>query len=246
MKKKLLIVEDNEKLLASMSSLLEDHYEVYEAVNGRDGIDKAKLNIPDAIISDIMMPEASGYDLVEELKQNERTKHIPIILLTALGEDEKKIEGYNYGADDYIVKPFKFDVLLSRIENLLHSREELKKLYDKAAPIHHEFGVKDPLLSHMEALLVNHFRFRDFTIPEIAELMNMTPSKLEREVKKLTGMTPIKYLNDFRLNKARHLLEKGDKSIFEVSYALGFKSMSYFGKAYKEKFGIAPSKTSAV
>jgi len=246
MKKKLLIVEDNEKLLASMSSLLEDYYEVYQAVNGRDGIDKAKLNIPDVIISDIMMPEASGYDLVEELKQNERTKHIPIILLTALGEDEKKIEGYNYGADDYIVKPFKFDVLLSRLENLLKTRDELKRLYDKAAPIHHEFGVKDPLLSHMEALLVNHFRFRDFTIPEIAELMNMTPSKLEREVKKLTGMTPIKYLNDFRLNKARHLLEKGDKSIFEVSYALGFKSMSYFGKAYKEKFGIAPSKTTTV
>ena len=154
------------------------------------------------------------------------------------------IEGYNYGADDYIVKPFKFDVLLSRIKNLLKSRDELKKVYDKGAPIHHEFGVKDPLLSHMEALLVNHFKFKNFTIPEIAELMNMTPSKLEREVKRLTGLTPIKYLNDFRLSKAKSMLEKGDMSIFEVSYALGFKSMSYFGKAYKEKYGIAPSKTS--
>ncbi len=246
MKKKILVVEDNEKLLASMSALLEDHYTMLEAKNGREGIDKARLHHPDLIISDIMMPVASGYDLVDELKENDRTKHIPIILLTALGDDEKRIEGYNHGADDYIVKPFKFDVLLSRINNLLKSRENLRKIYDKAAPINHEFGVKDPMLSHMEALLVNHFKFRNFSIPEIAELMNMTPSKLERDIKRLTGMTPIKYLNDFRLNKAKHMLEKGDKSIFEVSYALGFKSMSYFGKAYKEKFGIAPSKTNEI
>ena len=246
MKKKLLIVEDNEKLLATMVTLLEDHFEIVTATNGRDGIDRAKLDVPDIIISDIMMPEASGYELVDELKQNRSTRHIPVILLTALGEDERKIEGFNFGADDYIVKPFKFDILLSRINNLLHSREVLRNVYDKSAPIHHEFGVKDPLLSHMEALLVNHFKFRNFSIPEIAEMMNMTPSKLEREIKRLTGMTPIKYLNDFRLTKAKHMLEKGDKSIFEVSYALGFKSMSYFGKAYKEKYGIAPSKTAEI
>lgn len=246
MKKKVLIVEDNEKLRGTIVSLLEDHFEVKEAPDGREGIDKARLHMPDIIISDIMMPDTNGYELVDELKANDRTRHIPIILLTALSEDEKKIEGYNYGADDYIVKPFKFEVLLSRINNLLKSREDLKKIYNKSAPIHHEFGVKDPLLSHMEALLVNHFKFKNFSIPEIAEMMNMTPSKLEREVKRLTGMTPIKYLNDFRLSKAKSMLEKKDMSIFEVSYALGFKSMSYFGKAYKEKYGIAPSKTTEI
>ena len=246
MKKKLLIVEDNDKLRGTIATLLEDHFEVRQAADGREGIDKARLHGPDLIISDIMMPETNGYELVDELKANDKTKHIPIILLTALSEDEKKIEGYNYGADDYVVKPFKFDVLLSRINNLLKTREDLKKIYDKSAPIHHEFGVKDPLLSHMEALLVNHFKFRNFSIPEIAEMMNMTPSKLEREVKRLTGMTPIKYINDFRLAKAKDMLEKAELSIFEVSYALGFKSMSYFGKAYKEKYGIAPSKTSEI
>lgn len=244
MSKKVLIVEDNEKLRETMMTLLEDHFTVYEAADGREGIKKARLELPDLVVSDIMMPDTNGYELVDELKENDKTRHIPIILLTALGEDEKVIEGYNFGADDYIVKPFKFDVLLSRIKNLLKSRDELRKVYDKGAPIHHEFGVKDPLLSHMEALLVNHFKFKNFTIPEIAELMNMTPSKLEREVKRLTGLTPIKYLNDFRLSKAKSMLEKAEMSIFEVSYALGFKSMSYFGKAYKEKYGIAPSKTS--
>ncbi len=244
--KKILIVEDNEKLRSTIVTLLEDHFEVSEAADGREGIDKARLHFPDLIISDIMMPHTNGYELVDELKANNKTRHIPIILLTALSEDEKMIEGYNFGADDYIVKPFKFDILLSRINNLLKTREELKKIYDKTPPIHHEFGVKDPLLSHMEALLVNHFKFRNFSIPEIADLMNMTPSKLEREVKRLTGMTPIKYLNDFRLAKAKSMLEKGEMSIFEVSYALGFKSMSYFGKAYKEKYGIAPSKTTEI
>lgn len=243
MQKKLLIVEDNQKLLNSMGALFEDYFEIHKAEDGQKGIEKARLHLPHVIISDIMMPEVSGYDLVEALKDNDRTRHIPIILLTALGDDERKIEGYNHGADDYIVKPFKFDVLLSRVNNLLKTRDQLREIYDKSSPINHQFGVKDPLLSHLEALLVNHFRFRDFSIPEIASMMNMKPPKLEREIKKLTGMTPIKYINDFRLQKAKEMLTKGDKSIFEVSHSLGFKSLSYFGKAYKEKFGVAPSKT---
>ena len=243
MKKKLLIVEDNVKLLNSMSALFEDYFDIHEATNGIEGVEKARLHKPNIIISDIMMPEMNGYELVEELKSNDRTSHIPIILLTALGEDERKIEGYNYGADDYIVKPFKFDLLLSRVNNMLKTREQLRRIYDKSTPVNHEFGVKDPLLSHMEALLVNHYRFRNFTIPEIADMMNMTTPKLEREIKKLTGMTPIQYVNDFRLHKAKDMLMQGEKSIFEVSHSLGFKSLSYFGKAYKEKFGVAPSKT---
>lgn len=246
MKNKLLIVEDNEKLLSTMTSLLEDKYDLFTAVNGFDGIASAKLHIPDIIISDIMMPEISGYQLVQEVKENASTKHIPIILLTALGEDEKEIEGYDFGADDYIVKPFKLNVLLSRLDNLLKQRNLLKHVYDKAVPVHHEFGVKHPTLSHVESIIVNHYKFKNFSIPEISARMNITPSKLEREIKRLTGMTPIKYINDFRLNKAKHLLTKGDKTIFEVSFLLGFKSMSYFGKAYKEKFGIAPSKTSEI
>jgi DNA-binding response OmpR family regulator len=246
MKKKLLIVEDNEKLLNSMTALFEDYFDITEAVNGKMGLEKARLNTPDVIISDIMMPEMNGYELTEALKSNQRTSHIPIILLTALGEDERRIEGYNHGADDYLVKPFKFDVLLARVNNLLKTREQLQRIYDKTVPINHEFGVKDPILSHMEALLVNHFRFRNFTIPKIAEHMNMTTPKLEREVKRLTGMTPIQYINDFRLHKAKALLLAEDLSIFEVSHAMGFRSLSYFGKAYKEKFGIAPSKTKEV
>lgn len=243
MKRKMLIVEDNERLLSSMTALFEDYFEVEEATDGRIGLKKAMAFKPDIVISDIMMPEMNGYELTEELKSNDRTSHIPIILLTALGEDERRIEGYNHGADDYLVKPFKFDVLLSRVNNLLKTREQLQRIYDTAAPIDHQFGVKDPLLSHVEALLVNHFRFRNFSIPKIAEQMNMSTAKLEREIKRLTGMTPVQYINDFRLSKAMDLLRKDEMTIFTVSHLLGFRSLSYFGKAYKEKFGIAPSKT---
>lgn len=243
MKKKLLIVEDNERLLSSMTALLEDYFEIEEATDGSTGVNKALIFNPDLIISDIMMPQMNGYELTEELKSNERTAHIPIILLTALGEDERRIEGYNHGADDYLVKPFKFDVLLARVNNLIKTREQLQRIYDTAVPIHHQFGVKDPLLSHVEALLVNHFRFRNFSIPKIAEQMNMSTAKLEREIKRLTGMTPVQYINDFRLHKAKDLLSSEDLTIFTVSHILGFRSLSYFGKAYKEKFGMAPSQT---
>lgn len=246
MKNKLLIVEDNVKLLSTMTALLEDSFDLHVAENGRDGIASARLHIPDIIISDIMMPEASGYELVQELKSGLKTKHIPIILLTALGEDEKLIEGYDFGADDYIVKPFKLNVLLSRIENLLKQRTLLRNLFDKAMPIHHDFGIKHPTLSHLESIIVNQYRFKNFSIPVVANQMGFSTSRLEREIKRLTGMTPVKYINDFRLTKAKHLLSDGTKTIFEVSFMLGFKSMSYFGKAYKEKFGIAPSKTSQV
>jgi DNA-binding response OmpR family regulator len=246
MQKKLLIVEDNEKLLNSMTALFEDYFVVYEATNGLEGLEKCRLNMPDIIISDIMMPKMNGYELTEGVKSNDRTMHIPIILLTALGEDERRIDGYKFGADDYIVKPFKFDILLARVNNLLKTREQLQRIYDISAPINHDFGVKDPVLSHMEALLVNHFRFRKFSIPEIAELMNLSTPKLEREVKRLTGMTPIQYINDFRLSKAKNMLQAEDLSIFEVSHVLGFRSLSYFGKAYKDKFGISPSKTKQI
>lgn len=243
LKKKLLIVEDNERLLSSMNALFEDYFEVAQATDGKEGLHRALNFLPDLIISDIMMPEMNGYQLTQEVKSNERTAHIPIVLLTALGEDERRIEGYNFGADDYLVKPFKFDVLLARVNNLIKTREQLQQIYDTDFTVNHNFGMKDPILSHVEALLVNHFRFRDFTIPKIAEQMNISTAKLEREIKRLTGMTPVQYINDFRLHKAKDLLINEDLTIFTVSHLLGFRSLSYFGKAYKEKFGIAPSQT---
>lgn len=245
MKKKILIVEDNEKLLQSLETLLEGQFQVLLAVDGSDGLQMARLHLPDLIISDIMMPLIDGYELTETLKKDDRTHHIPILLLTALNEDEKRITGYNHGADAYIAKPFKFNVLQARVHNLLRSRDHLRQVYDKSSPVNHDFNTKDPLLSHVESVLVGEFKFRDFSVPAIAEKVGIPPMKLERDIKRLTGMTPIKYINDYRLHCARELLLKGHKSVFEISHNLGFKSVSYFGKAYKEKYGVTPSKTAS-
>ena len=243
MQQKILVVEDNEKLLNSLNTLLEGQFTVVLARDGAEGIRLTRLESPDLIISDIMMPHTDGFELTNELKKDPRTKHIPILLLTALSEDEKQITGYEYGADSYMVKPFKFKILLARINNLLRNRENLREVYDKSAPLNHEYGTKDPLLSHVESVLVGHFKFRNFTIPSLAEKVGVSPMKLEREIKKLTGMTPIQYINDFRLTIAKDMLLQNERSIFEVAHTLGFKSVSYFGKAYKDKFGVTPSKT---
>lgn len=241
--KKILLVEDNESLLESMADLLEGDFEVITAVNGKIGLELAKAHQPDLIVSDIMMPEMDGYALVNRLKLNELTQEIPVILLTALGEEDNLVQGYDLGADDYIVKPFKSKVLISRIYNLLAARENLKKLYAKkqAEEVAPGYEVKDPTLALLESILVDRFRFRNVNIPDLARLMGITPSKLERDVKRLSGKTPLKYINDYRLEKAKYLLENTDMRVSDVSYTLGFKSLSYFGKCYRAKYGEAPS-----
>ena len=242
--RKILIAADNHTPLNSTSQLFDGNYfEIIRARKGFEAVTKARMHLPDIMVSDVILPELSGYELVKQIKENPRTKHIPIILLTPSGEDKRMIEAYENGADDCIAKPLNPDLLLARVDNIIKSREQLRWIYDRSTAVNHDFGVKDPLLTHLEALLVNHFRFRDFTIPEIAKHMNMSTPKLEREIKKLTGMTPIQYINDFRLHKAKAMLQEGERSIFEISHILGFKSLSYFGKAYKDKFGLAPSKT---
>lgn len=241
--KKILLVEDNESLLESMQDLLSEDFEVITALNGKEGLEKAKSELPDLVVSDIMMPEMDGYALVNRLKLNELTQEIPVILLTALGEEDNLVHGYDLGADDYVVKPFKSKVLIARIYNLLAARDNLRKIYAKrqAEETAPGYEVKDPTLALMESILVDRFRFRNVTIPELAKHMGITPSKLERDVKRLTDKTPLKYINDYRLEKAKYLLENSELRVSDVSYTLGFKSLSYFGKCYRAKYGEAPS-----
>jgi DNA-binding response OmpR family regulator len=242
--KKVLLVEDNENLRMSLATLLAEDFSVTEAGDGEEGLRKALKDKPDIIVSDIMMPGMDGYELVAKLRRDPKTEDIPIILLTALGEEDNQIQGFELGADDYIVKPFKSRVLLTRIQNLLSQRDNLKKIYSRNndGP-EAQFQVKDPLLALVESLLVDKFRFKNVSIPDMATLMNMTPSKLEREIKRLTGMPPLRYINEYKLDKARYLIQNTDMKISEISYMLGFKSLSYFGKCYKAKFGEAPSST---
>ena len=236
-----LVVEDNQPLRESICNLLEGSYNVIAAKDGEDGIQKAFSYSPDIIISDIMMPRKDGYQLLKVLKADARTSEIPIILLTALGSEEKELQGLNTGADDYIVKPFRARTLLARINNLISNRKRLKDILKENIDSSNIFENKEPVVSHLESLISDKFRFKNVPIPVLADKMKITSSKLERDIKKYTGMSPNKYIRSYKLNRAKYLIENSDMKVSDVAYMLGFNSLSYFGKCFKNKFGYTPS-----
>lgn len=239
--KKILLVEDNTDLLESMDMLLSEHYTVYPAVDGEDALEKLIDVKPDIIVSDIMMPRLDGYELLRRIRLMPDLKNVPVILLTALGQDENLIEGYDLGADDYLVKPVRTQVLMSRIDNLLRKQDYLNKIYSTDLEIKTSLPVKDPVLAMLDSLVIKKYKFKNFSIPQLADDMGMSYAKLESQVKEKAKLTPVKYINEIKLVKARELLENTDMPIKEIAFHLGFKSLSYFGKCYKAKFGVTPS-----
>lgn len=241
MKKKVMIVEDNKDLLESMDMLLSEYFEVTPAVDGEDALEKLQDVKPDIIVSDIMMPRIDGYQLLKAIRENAEWKKIPIILLTALGQDENLIQGYELGADDYLVKPIRAQVLISRINNILKKQEFLSKIYSTDLDQKTALPVKDPILAMIDSLVIRKYQFKNFNIPDLASDMGMSYAKLETAVKEKAGLTPVKYINEIKLVKAKELLQNQDTPIKEIAFYLGFKSLSYFGKYYKNKYGSTPS-----
>ena len=241
MKKKVMIVEDNKDLLESMDMLLSEYCEVTPAVDGEDAVEKLQDVKPDIVVSDIMMPRMDGYQLLKAIKENPEWKRIPIILLTALGQDDNLIQGYELGADDYLVKPIRAQVLISRINNILRKQEFLSKIYSIDLDQKTALPVKDPALAMIDSLVVRKYKFKNFSIPDLAADMGMSYAKLETIVKEKAGLTPVKYINEIKLVKANELLQNQDTPIKEIAFYLGFKSLSYFGKCYKHKYGSTPS-----
>ncbi len=239
--KKVLIAEDNTDLLDSMMLLLSEYFEVEGAADGEIAIAKMEHFKPDLVVSDIMMPRKNGYEVLEAVRSSPDLKNIPVILLTALGQDENLIQGYDLGADDYLVKPIRTQVLVSRINNLLRKQEYLDKIYSIDLELKTAIPVKDPVLAMMDSLIIKKYRFKNFSIPDLANDMNMTYPRLESLVKEKAGMTPVKYINEIKLVRAKELLENTDMPIKDIAFHLGFKSLSYFGKCYKAKYGVTPS-----
>ena len=240
-----MLVEDNTDLLESMDMLLSEYFEVYPAVDGEDAWEKLQDVTPDIVVSDIMMPRLNGYELLKRLRERPEMKNIPIILLTALGQDENLIQGYDLGAEDYLVKPVRAQVLISRIQNLLRKQDYLQKMYSTDLEIKTSLPVKDPILAMLDSLVIKKYKFKNFTIPQLADDMGLSYAKLENQVKEKSKLTPVKYINEIKLVKAKELLEKTDMPIKEIAFHLGFKSLSYFGKCYKAKYGVTPSQNTA-
>ncbi len=235
----ILVVDDNADLRSFIGTLLEGEYRILSACDGREGLEKATRELPDLVVSDVMMPVMDGLEFCQALKGQLATSHIPVILLTAKSLEDQRAEGYDSGADAYISKPFSEKVLLSRIGNLLKSRILLKEHYletgeSAAQPKENDF------LGRFRAQVQAHLSDENLSVEQLGSELGLSRVQLYRKVKALTGYSPVELVRITRLKAAEQLLKTTDKTVAEVAYAVGFGTPSYFSKCYKELFGRLP------
>lgn len=250
-----LIVEDDEDLRLFIRSILENDYEVYEAADGKEGYEKAVELIPDFIVSDIMMPEADGMELLGNIRKNIRTSHILFLLLTAKTTLDSKLEGFQHGADEYITKPFSVSFFKARVQNLLNRRSELQYYYRNRVNISsgskligagedQEIATNSKdleFLHSVNSFIEEHLGNKDFVIEDIANEVGMSRSVFFKKLKGLTGLSPIEYVRDISLQHAAEIIEKGDFTVKEVAFMVGINDSKYFSRCFKKKYKMTPS-----
>ncbi len=240
-----LVVEDNPELQVFIRDQLSGHFRVLLAANGRIGLDMATENIPDLVISDVMMPEMDGNQLCAALKTDERTSHIPVILLTAKAGQESRLEGLETGADDYLTKPFDTRELLVRANNLIAQRERLRKQFSRTVVLKPKdialTSADERFLQRIQDSLDEHLGNEQFNVEELAAGVGMSRSQLHRKLTALIDQPPVEFIRNFRLRRAKEMLEAGTGNVSEICYDVGFSSPAYFSKAFKEAFGMSPS-----
>jgi DNA-binding response OmpR family regulator/two-component sensor histidine kinase len=244
----LLIIEDNADVTYYLQTCLQDQYQILTSRNGNEGIEKAFEILPDLIISDVMMPVKDGFEVCATLKEDERTSHIPIILLTAKATTEDKLTGLTHGADAYLIKPFEKAELIIRLNNLLEIRQTLQKKYSNILISSQTFDVPietkaDSFIEKTEIIVLSHLEDETFSIHELARELHLSRSQVHRKIKALTGMSPAIYIRHIRVQKAKELLASTQLSISEIAYQVGFKSPVYFSQVFKKTFGESPKAT---
>jgi signal transduction histidine kinase/ligand-binding sensor domain-containing protein/AraC-like DNA-binding protein/AmiR/NasT family two-component response regulator len=247
----ILIVEDNYDMREYIKDSLSEEYLIEEAVNGEQGVRKAEKIIPDLIIADVMMPRMDGNELVRFVKNNEKTSHIPVILLTARSGHDDKIEGLETGADDYLTKPFDIKELQVRIKNLIMIRKRLQDKFSKMEPLPLEnnpqskekilSGIDEKFMSKVSEVIEEHISDEDFSIEEFGSEVGMSRTQLHRKLKALTGKSASLYLRSVRLAKALIMIKANKGNISEISFNVGFSSPAYFTKCFRKEFGYPPS-----
>ncbi|MEQ1745936.1 MAG: response regulator, partial [Saprospiraceae bacterium] len=250
-----LVVEDNPELRQFIKKpITSAGWQVIEASDGEEGVRKALELLPDLIISDVMMPRKDGYTLCDELKNNELTSHIPIILLTAKSALDSKLKGLRRGADDYLTKPFNTEELVARMENLVETRRKVRQRYQKefsgAVPAPNateetNHFLSDPdraFLRRFTLMVEQHLTDESMGVEEFAQKMLLSRTQLFRKIKALTDQNVADFVRDYRLDRAMIMLRNREGNVSEVSLRTGFGSEKYFSRAFKERFGIPPSK----
>jgi signal transduction histidine kinase/ligand-binding sensor domain-containing protein/DNA-binding response OmpR family regulator len=241
----LLLVEDNEDIRNYISSKLTENYNIELAKNGKEGVEKAFEQVPDLIISDVMMPELDGFELCKQLKTDERTSHIPIILVTARSGEEAELQGLTIGADDYITKPFKLNVLQLKIRNVLYTRQKFKEQFLKNPHLIPENAAlpsaDEAFLKKAVAIIEENLDNSEFGVEDFSDYFKMSRRNVLRKIKGMTGLSINEFIKNIRLKESHKLLLQGKLNVAEVAYSVGFNDQKYFSKCFKEHFGLTPS-----
>ena len=241
----LLIVEDNQDLIRYISKGLGRDFHVLEAQDGEEGIAMALEHIPDIIVSDLMMPKKDGIELCGALKADERTEHIPIVLLTAKADVKSRLEGLGTGADDYLTKPFNMEELSIRVQNLIAQRKLLRERYSRMIvlkPQDIDITSKDEVfLTKAMGIVEQQMEDPEFSVEKFQSAIGMSRMQLHRKLKALTGHSTMEFIKVQRLTQAVSLLRKDWGSVSEVCYAVGFANLSHFTTSFKKQYGVPPS-----
>lgn len=240
-----LIVEDNYDFRFYIKDNLKHAFNIIEAADGREGWQKTLALHPNLVVSDISMPEMDGIELCMKIKSDSRTTHIPVILLTALIGEDNQLKGLETGATDYMTKPFNFEILLSKIKNILAQQENMRKTYQKQVEVKpSDETVESPEEAFLQKLLrLIEFNIgnANFSVEELSSEMFVSRYTLYKKILSLTGKTPNEFIRHIRLKRAAQLLENGYLTISQICYKVGFKSQKYFVKAFKSEFNVSPS-----
>ncbi|MFK7971179.1 MAG: ATP-binding protein [Bacteroidia bacterium] len=240
----LLIIEDNADMRAFIRQGLEGMFHISEAIDGEDGIAQAVADLPDLIISDVMMPKKDGYEVCKILKQDVRTSHIPVVLLTAKAAPEAKLEGLDTGADDYVIKPFDAKELATRARNLIQLRKQLRSRFAESVLLQPSEvttnSIDTEFLEKALAIVEANMNNEAFSIDILSTEIGMSKANLNRKLRALTSQSTNKFIQSIRLQRAADLLKQKAGTVSDIAFQTGFSSTAYFVKCFKDQFGVTP------
>ena len=243
---RILVVEDHAELRNFIRQDFTPEYRVLVAEDGKQGLDLAVAEIPDLVLSDVMMPVMDGFELCRRVKEDERTSHIPVILLTAKSDAEDRHKGLRLGADDYVAKPFDGEDLRLRINNLIDQRRNLADVYERrlavlTPDVMPVTSADERFVAQLRSVIDANLEDPDFKINALCSEVGMSRSQLHRKLKAVTGKSTSDFVRSHRIQRAAQLFNGGYGNVTEVAYAVGFRNLSYFSRSFKEVFDLQPS-----
>jgi signal transduction histidine kinase/ligand-binding sensor domain-containing protein/DNA-binding response OmpR family regulator len=240
-----LLVEDNEDFRFYLKDNLSEAFHIIEAGNGKEGWQKTLALHPNLVVSDISMPEMNGIDLCRKIRNDKRTSHIPVVLLTALTGEEQQLQGLETGANDYLTKPFNFEILLSKLKNILAIQQDMRKTYQKQLDVKPTDVVvesfDEAFIKKVLQLIEKNIANTEFSVEEMSSELCVSRVTLYKRALSLTGKSPVELIRSIRLKRAVQLLETGHLTISQISYKVGFKSQKYFVRSFKAEYNCLPS-----